>query len=70
MFDTVLGTLIMFPLNLIIISATMALSFNALQVTITSTSILFSVAVARKALVRLQFEKKNEARRNTTIVGQ
>lgn len=69
-FDTVIGTLIMFPLNLAIISVTMALSFSALQVTITSTGLLFIVAVVRKAIVRQQFEKTNEARRNTTRVVQ
>ena len=69
-FDTVIGTLIMFPLNLAIISVTMALSFSALQVTITSTGLLFIVAVVRKAIVRQQFEKTNEVRRNTTRVVQ
>lgn len=68
--DTLLGTLIMLPLNYLIIYICLdLLSFNAFEITITSTSTLFFVAVLRKAYIRLYFEKKNEARRNTRTMG-
>ena len=64
--DTFLGTLIMFPLNFLIVYICLELlSFNALQITIASTTTLFIVAVWRKATVRLYFEKKYDTRRNT-----
>ena len=66
--DTAVGTVIMAPLNFVIISICFSLSFNALQTTIACTSVLFFIAVARKATVRLYFEKKNDARTNTRTV--
>ena len=64
--DTFLGTLIMFPLNFIIVYICLELlSFNAIQITIATTATLFFVAVWRKATVRLYYEKKYDARRNT-----
>ena len=67
--DTFLGTLIMFPLNFIIVYICLELlSFNALQITIASTATLFVVAVWRKATVRLYFEKRYDTRRNTNIM--
>ena len=67
--DTFLGTLIMAPLNYIIIYICLELlSFNALQITIATTVTLFFVAVWRKATIRLYFEKKYDARRNSKSV--
>ena len=67
--DTFLGTLIMFPLNFLIVYICLELlSYNALQITIASTATLFIVAVWRKATVRLYFEKKYDTRRNTNIM--
>ena len=67
--DTFLGTLIMAPLNYIIIYICLELlSFNALQITIATTSILFFVAVWRKATIRLYYEKKYDTARNTNTV--
>ena len=67
--DTFLGTLIMAPLNYIIIYICLELlSFNALQITIATTSILFFIAVLRKATIRLYFEKKYDITRNTNAV--
>ena len=64
--DTFLGTLIMFPLHFIIVYICLELlSFNALQITIATTVTLFFVAVWRKATIRLYFEKKYDARRDT-----
>ena len=66
--DTAIGTAIMAPLNFVIISICFSLSFNALQTTIACTSVLFFIAVARKATVRLYFEKHNDIRRDTNIM--
>ena len=67
--DTFLGTLIMFPLNFIIVYICLELlSFNALQITIATTSILFFVAVWRKATVRLYYERKYDIKRDTKSV--
>ena len=67
--DTFVGTLIMAPLNYIIIYVCLELlSFNALQITIATTSILFFIAVLRKAIIRLYFEKKHDITRNTNAV--
>lgn len=67
--DTFLGTLIMAPLNYIIIYICLELlSFNALQITIATTSILFFIAVLRKAIIRLYFEKKYDITRNTNAM--
>ncbi len=66
--DTAIGTAIMAPLNFIIISICFSLSFNALQTTIACTTVLFFIAVARKATIRLYFERKNDARTDTRIM--
>jgi len=67
--DTFLGTLIMFPLNFIIVYICLELlSFNAFQITICTTGILFFVAVWRKATIRLYYEKKYDATRNTNTL--
>ncbi len=58
--DTSIGTLIMAPLNFIIIWVCLQLSFNALQITLATTTILFFIAVFRKATIRLYYEKKWE----------
>ena len=68
--DTFLGTLIMFPLNFIIVYICLELlSFNAFQITIATTGILFFVAVWRKATIRLYFEKKYDTGRDTKSMG-
>jgi hypothetical protein len=63
--DTIIGTAIMAPLNFVVISICFSLSFNALQTTIACTFTLFFIAVARKATVRLYFEKHNDTRTTT-----
>ena len=63
--DTAVGTAIMAPLNFVIISICFSLSFNALQTTMACTFTLFFIAVARKATVRLYFEKHNDTRTTT-----
>jgi hypothetical protein len=67
--DTLIGTMIMMPLNFIVVYICLELlSFNAFQITIATTGTLFFVAVWRKASIRLYFDKKDEARRNTRTV--
>ena len=61
--DTVLGTMIMIPLNYIVIAFCLNLNFNALQITFWSSSILFSFAVVRKAIVRIYFQKKLDSKK-------
>jgi hypothetical protein len=64
-----IGTMIMMPLNFIVVYICLELlSFNAFQITIATTGTLFFVAVWRKASIRLYFDKKDEARRNTRTV--
>ena len=64
--DTIIGTLIMAPLNYIVIWVCLeVLSFNALQIAIATTTTLFLIAVVRKAYVRLYFEKRYESNRDT-----
>jgi len=63
--DTILGTIINFPINFAIIWVCLSLSFNALQTTIACTSIMFFFAVIRKTAVRLWFEKKYDTRTDT-----
>ena len=68
--DTFVGTLIMAPLNYIIIYICLELlSFNALQITICTTGILFFVAVWRKETIRLYYEKKFD-NATTTNTGE
>ena len=67
--DTFLGTLIMFPLNFIIVYICLELlSFNALQITIACTAVLFFIAVLRKAAIRLYFAKYHDIRTDTRTV--
>lgn len=68
MTDTLLGTVINFPLNYVILLVCLQLSFSTFYTTITLTCIMFVIAVLRKAAVRLWFERKHEARRNSTTV--
>lgn len=66
--DTLLGTVINFPINYAILFICLQLSFTPLEITITLTCIMFFIAVLRKAAIRLWFERKHEARRNSTTV--
>jgi hypothetical protein len=61
--DTVLGTVIMVPLNYVVIAFCLSLNFNALQITLWSSSILFTFAVVRKAIVRIYFQKKLDSKK-------
>lgn len=55
--DTVLGTLVNFPLNYVLIAFCLSIEMTALTMTFFMTSILFILAVARKYYVRIYFEK-------------
>ena len=58
--DTVLGTMVNFPLNYVLIAFCLSLEMGALEMTIFMTSILFILAVGRKYYMRLYFAKKNK----------
>lgn len=58
--DTLVGTVINFPINYLILLICLQLSFSTFETTITLTSIMFVIAVARKMAIRLWFERKNE----------
>lgn len=66
--DTILGTFINFPLNFLIIYVCLQLNFNALQITIACTAVLFFIAVLRKAAIRLYFAKYHDIRTDTRTV--
>ena len=57
--DTVIGTLINFPLNLILLTITFAMEFTVLWTAIASWAVFTVVAVVRKYLVRKHFAKRN-----------
>lgn len=58
--DTVLGTMVNFPLNYVLIAFCLSLEMGALEMTIFMTSILFILAVGRKYYMRLYFAKRNK----------
>jgi len=58
--DTVLGTMVNFPLNYVLIAFCLSVEMEALEMTIFMTSILFILAVGRKYYMRLYFAKKNK----------
>ena len=58
--DTILGTLVNFPLNYAMILFCLWLEMDALMMTIFMTSILFILAVARKYYVRIYFDRRNK----------
>ena len=58
--DTVLGTMVNFPLNYVLIAFCLSVEMEALEMTIFMTSILFILAVGRKYYMRLYFAKRNK----------
>jgi hypothetical protein len=58
--DTVLGTMVNFPLNYVLIAFCLSVEMTALEMTIFMTSILFILAVGRKYYLRLYFAKRNK----------
>ena len=58
--DTALGTAIMAPLNYLIIDICLNLNFNSLQIALSTTTLLFLIAVLRKCIIRLYFQSKYE----------
>ena len=56
--DTLLGTLVNFPLNYILIAFCLSMSMTAMEMTIFMTSILFVLAVIRKYYVRIFYAKR------------
>lgn len=56
--DTILATIISFPLNVILLSIARSMSLNVLETAIFITIVLFNIAVARKYSVRVYFKKR------------
>ena len=63
--DTVLGTVVNFPLNYILIAFCLSMSMTAIEMTIFMTSILFVLAVIRKYYIRVYFDKKKRSTINS-----
>lgn len=57
--DTAIGTLINFPLNLILLSITFALEFSVFSTAVATWVVFTVVAIIRKYLVRKHFAKRN-----------
>ena len=57
--DTAIGTLINFPLNLLLLTATFALEFSVLATAVATWVVFTVVALVRKYLVRKYFAKRN-----------
>ena len=57
--DTAIGTLINFPLNLLLLSITFALEFSVLSTAVATWIVFTVVAIVRKYLVRKYFAKRN-----------
>lgn len=58
--DTVLGTLVNFPLNYILIAFSLSLNMTAVEMTFFLTAVMFILAVARKYYIRIYFQKKQD----------
>jgi hypothetical protein len=56
--DTFFATLINFPLQFILITIAFGWQLTAFQTTLFITSVMFTIAVARKYYIRLYFHKK------------
>ena len=56
--DTLLATVINFPINFGLISFVYYMEFTAFQSTCFITAVLFTIAVARKYFVRLYFHER------------
>jgi len=63
-FDTVLGTLVNFPLNYILIAFCLSLNMSAFYMAVFMTTILFILAVVRKYFVRIFYERRNHVSSN------
>ncbi len=63
-FDTVLGTLVNFPLNYILIAFCLSLNMSAFYMAVFMTTILFILAVVRKYFVRIFYKRRNHVSSN------
>lgn len=57
--DTVLGTIVNFPLNYIMVVFCLWMEMEALLMTVCMTTVLFLLAVIRKYYVRIYYFKKS-----------
>lgn len=59
--DTVLATIISFPLNIVLLSISRLLELNIVETAVFITVVLFGIAVTRKYYVRVYFDtRKNK----------
>ena len=56
--DTILATIISFPLNVILLAIANELTLNVVETACFITAVLFNIAVLRKYLVRVYFKKR------------
>jgi hypothetical protein len=56
--DTILGTMVNFPLNYVLIAFCLSIEMSAIAMTVFMTSILFILAVIRKYYVRIHYANK------------
>jgi len=56
--DTLIATLINFPLNFLLISFAFHVKMNAFTTTVFCTSVLFVIAIVRKYMVRIHFKNR------------
>lgn len=57
--DTVLGTLINFPVNMCLLSITFALNFGVFWTAVASWFVFTTIAIIRKYFVRKHYAKKH-----------
>jgi len=58
--DTIIATLINFPLNFVLISFAFYVKMDAFITTVFCTSVLFVIALIRKYIVRIHFLKRSK----------
>jgi len=58
--DTIIATLINFPLNFVLISFAFYVKMDAFSTTLFCTSVLFVIALIRKYIVRIHFLNRSK----------
>lgn len=58
--DTILATIISFPLNVMLLAVAKSLELNVVETACFITAVLFNIAVARKYSVRVYFKNKKK----------
>lgn len=58
--DTIIGTLINFPLNIVLLYMAAELELSIMTTGVMLTTVFFIFAIVRKALTRIFFKKREE----------